>query len=104
MLIASLCSSHRFWFKRYLATMYLFCFQITTAINEIEKSTQHELNFIFHEISEVQVLLLFTFKSYALTLMWPKSILRDDNYTRYGINFMVTPKALCLLLKTNDCS
>ena len=26
-----------------------------------------------------------------------------NNYTRYGINFMVTPKALCLLLGPNEC-
>ena len=32
--------------------MYFFRSQITTAINEIEKSTQRNLNFIFYEIPE----------------------------------------------------
>ena len=30
----------------------LFCLQITAAINKIEKNTQHDLDFIFYEISE----------------------------------------------------
>ena len=32
--------------------MYFFCSQTTAAINQIEKSTQRYLNFIFCEISE----------------------------------------------------
>ena len=32
--------------------MYFFCSQVTAVINEIEKSTQRNLNFIFYEISE----------------------------------------------------
>ena len=31
--------------------MHFFCFQVTAVINEIEKNTQRDLNFIFYEIS-----------------------------------------------------
>ena len=51
---------------------------------------------------QVQFLLLFTFKSDTLALICPKSLSRGWSYTRYGINFMVTPKALCLLLGPNE--
>ena len=47
---------------------------------------------------QVQFLLLFTFKSDSLALISQKVYRVDDHYTRYEINFMVTPKALCLLL------
>ena len=48
--------------------------------------------------------LLFTFKSDALssTDMAKKVYHVDDHYTRYGINFMVTPKAPCFLLGPNE--
>ena len=51
---------------------------------------------------QVQFLLLFTFKSHAQTLIWLKSLSRDDHYMCYKINFMVTPEALCLLLGPNE--
>ena len=51
---------------------------------------------------QVQFLLLFTFKSDTLALICPKSLSRGWSYTRYEINFMVTPKALCLLLGPNE--
>ena len=56
---------------------------------------------------QVQFLLLITFKSdslrwYALHWYGQKVYHVDDHYARYGINFMVTPKALCLLLGPNE--
>ena len=44
--------------------MYFFCFQITAAINKIKKSTQRDLNFIFHEVSEY--VNLFCLKTFSL--------------------------------------
>ena len=44
--------------------MYSFRFQITAAINKIEKSTQRDINFIFYEMSDyVNLFCLKTFPS-----------------------------------------
>ena len=63
-------------FKRCQVTMYFFCFQITAVINEIEKNTQLDLNFIFYEISEyVNFLCLKVFPS-------PKKVVINTNFVK----------------------
>ena len=44
------------------------------------------------------------FASPVFVIIWygQKAYYVDDHYTRYGINFMVTPKALCLSLGPNE--
>ena len=51
---------------------------------------------------QVQFLLLITLKSESLAPIWPKSLSRGLPLYALRNNFMVTPKALCLLLGPNE--
>ena len=72
--------------------MYFFCSQVPVIINEIDKSTQRGLNFIFHEISEYNFFItmartfLLTFLS--LNVSFQKKLLVNTNFakTRLYVN------------------
>ena len=48
--------------------MYFFCSQVPVIINEIDKSTQRGLNFIFHEISEYNFFITMA-RTFLLTFL-----------------------------------
>ena len=66
--------------------MYFFCSQVTAVINEIEKSTQYDLNFIFYEISSYAN--FFCFKMFVSQ----KKLLVNTNFVKARLHVNAVTK------------